>query len=225
MRDLLASARRGPKALLTSLADLPAHQPLTIAGALLGIALLLLFGGLADTRKDVNRTNTQVTRVNKVVRQIAAACNDQALRVPAASDACARRLTVALLNCRNHPSCRAAFLANLRPPVPKGVVHLNPSTAGQQPAPAPAGGHGGHTHPHHPHSHQAHHTNPPPSTSPPAPESPPESPGNSGEAPGHTGENPGQSGAPPPGQSGGNHGTEVCAGAVISACAEVGLGL
>lgn len=216
MRDLAKAVREGPEALLVSLAGLPHRHPLAISGALIGAVLALLFAGVIDSRRDISRTTTRVTRINRAI------CDQSALSHPERARRCAQRIRIGLINCRVHPACRAAFLANLRPPEmasTKGVMQQNPSPAGQQPPPAQAGGKGGGGH-----HHATHHpkSSPTPIPQPTTPTSPaPDEPGNSNESPGHTGENPGQSDDEPPGQSGANHGnagldTELCT--ILTGC-------
>lgn len=128
-------------------------------------------------QEQVDVLRPQVTRIVRRVN----ACTKTALTQPARSRECARQLKIAFKSCSMYPACRAAVLSAVLSPAspPKGVVHQNPSHAGQQPKPG--------SHPGSRHSS----SQPPPSATEPAPASVPSTPapvpsplpGNSGSAP------------------------------------------
>lgn len=206
MRDLIESAKHGPKALYVSLADFPHRHPLAISGFAGGLALVLVLfapGGLVEQHEQINVQRTEITKIANL-------CGKKSLR-PGANDSrvCAQRLRIALLNCRRYAACLNALASTSAfvPSFPKGVVAGSGSIPSGQPggrAPPPSSEQpvAGHTE----HHSQGGGGKPSPSPSQPptsTPQPPPEeAPGHSGEAPGHTGENPGQGEGEPPGQEG-----------------------
>ncbi len=132
MRELRRAAREGPREVLVAVADLPHRHPFAIGGALVGLVVAYLFAAQISTQNQVDVLRPQVTEIVRA----ASACSGDTLNDRRASNACSARLRVALLNCRQHPSCRAAFLANLRPPT-KGTPQIRRS--GLQEGAAPAG--------------------------------------------------------------------------------------
>lgn len=112
---------------------------LTIA-ALMIAGAFLLYHNLSLETATRERVNVLQPQVTQVVRAANICAGETALRKRLPSRRCAGRLRIALLNCRTHPSCRAALLAALQPPVtPKGVMRQHPSKTGQQPAPGQPG--------------------------------------------------------------------------------------
>jgi hypothetical protein len=108
MRDLKRAAKDGPRAFLVSLADLPHRHPFAIAGGIAGLLLVLLGLGAYSgyqANRSVSVLRPQVTQVLRT----ASVCNSRSLRFEKASEVCASRLRVALLNCRRHPSCLSEF--------------------------------------------------------------------------------------------------------------------
>jgi len=165
-----------------------------VAAALFTIRLVVEQG---EVQEQVDVLRPKVTRVIRA----ASVCNAEALEREDASRACAGRLRIALINCRSHPSCRAAFLATLNVPTAarRGVVSSNPSETGSQPAPPPGGAHKG--------GRQPRQKRQPKSSSPPAQADP---------APLPTDTTPGNSP-----ESG--HGVKACVDLAVSACAKAEL--
>jgi hypothetical protein len=181
---------------------------LLIAGIMLlgagGILLTLL--NQESTQHQVDVLKPQVT---KIVRA-ANTCDANALTHKRASRDCATQMRIALVVCRRHPKCQAAFLATLQlpPRVSRGGGAQNPSNPGQQPGPGPEPGHSGHVH------HAAQPKKPPkkhlpksvptlPAPAPPELPATPPAPGNSGNTPG------------------GEHGVKACVDVAVSACVKV----
>ncbi len=168
---------------------------LMVVGAFFTLKLLVKQG---ETQSQVDALRPQVTRTIHA----ASVCNARALEREDASRACAGRLRIALVNCRSHPSCRAAFLATLNAPaaVRRGVVPSNPSTTGSQPAPPQGGAHKGET---------GKRTKRPSKTSqPPRPDEPPSP--SADTAPGNSPEN--------------GHGIKACVNLAVSACVKADVG-
>jgi len=141
MRDLMDSARKGPKALYRSLADFPHRHPMMIAGFVGGLALVLLIfapSGLLDQQDEIHVQKNEIT-------QVRALCGPKSLEsgkeAQEAARRCAERTRIALVNCRLSPSCRRALLAAQTAPtattqLPKGVV----IGGGSNPSGEPGGG-------------------------------------------------------------------------------------
>jgi hypothetical protein len=165
-----------------------------VVGALVTLKLVIEQG---ETQKQVDVLRPQVTRTIHA----ASVCNARALEREDASKACAQRLRIALVNCRSHPSCRAAFLAlNYPLPARRGVVPPNPSPTGSQPAPPPGGAHhGGHS----PRQKQSPKSSQPPAQAEPAPPPTDTTPGNSPEN---------------------GHGLKACVDLVVSGCVKADVG-
>ena len=164
-----------------------------VAGALFTLKLVV---EQSEVQKQVDVLRPQVTRIVHA----ASVCNARALERKGASEACAGRLRIALVNCRSHPSCRTALLAALHPPVvPKGVAPSNPSTTGSQPAPPAGGAHKGGT--------GKGTKRPPKSSQPPAQAEPAPPPADT--TPGNSPEN--------------GHGVKACVDLAVSACVKTNL--
>lgn len=117
------------------------------------LAVLILVGAAAvfytyqrqgDTANEVHVLKPQVTKINRAI------CDERSLRNEARARACAERIRVGLVNCRQVSRCRAAFLAVLTYPPPARPTSTTPSSekggAIQQPSnnghqqPGPSGG-------------------------------------------------------------------------------------
>lgn len=219
MRELRQAAREGRHALLVSLGNFPRRHPFLISGlAIFGLAVIAGFGLVESihTGRDVNVLRPQVTQIV----QAAAACKPPVTTKRLAT--CVARIEAGLQACRLSPSCRKAFDEVLTAPKPrKGVVHQTPTTAGQQPAPAPAGAkgevHGSHKHP--PAKHPSGGQRNPKPAAPPPPVPPVTAPASS-PSDASTPELPGNSGS---GSSSTSPGAKTCVEVDVSACVKAGL--
>lgn len=124
----------------------------------LGIALAIVLGAAAvfynwqkqgDTANEVHVLAPQVTKITQAI------CDRASLEDDRRARACAERIRIGLVNCRQVDRCRAAYLAlaTYPPPSPKPTSPTSPSTAAtpegvmpQQPSnnghqqPGPSGG-------------------------------------------------------------------------------------
>jgi len=143
MRDLMESARKGPKALYRSLADFPHRHPLMIAGFLGGLALVLLIfapSGLLDQQDEINVQRNEITQVRALCGQKSLGTSPEAQE---AARRCAERTRIALINCRASPACRRALLLAQQSPAPTTTMQDSEGVViggGQNPSGEPGGG-------------------------------------------------------------------------------------